>query len=705
MKITTFTRSLPIILMMTILSSVAWAQTPSSYLCSIRNDSLLTSKIYEFDIYLQKTDLSNVFELATFQAGIIVNSSILNGGTISATIVAGSSQLLTSQQPTAITFAGSPDYCIKLAPRSGPGHGSGAVISNVAPGTKVVRIRLTNTADFGQFSPNFAFNFVATPYNSIVSAYDQTSGVNIVITNAANQTVATMTNPILNAPVTAFNLTGGGTYCSGSTGALVGLDGSQTGVVYNLVKNTIATATNVAGTGAAVSFGLQTAGTYTATAYRKATYLTGTMTGSAIETPTTVLPTLSGLTSVCNGTTGVIYTTETGKTNYIWSVPSGGTITSGGTTSSNTATITWSSSGSQTVTVNYTDLGCTAATPTTYTVSVNALPVPAITGLATVCSGTSGVTYSTAPGMSGYSWAVSAGGAIITGATTNFITVNWNTAGAQTISVTYSDGNSCAALAPTLNNITINQSPTAPVVSTITQPTCTLATGSVLLTGLPSGSWTINPGPVAGSTATTTLSGLATGIHNYTVTNSLNCPSIPSGNVSIAAQPVSPTVNLGSNVTLCGNQSVVLDAGNAGSQFLWTPGGQITQTKSVDSVGLGMGAHTISVLVTAANTCSTSASITVTFDACTTIADDGDGVSIGVSPNPSSGLFYLTVNGLNEKAELTIYSTSGQIVYTEKLDNAGFVNKLIDLKSYPKGMYFIRLVTTHAMHSQKIVIQ
>ncbi|MFN8273380.1 MAG: hypothetical protein U0X58_00680 [Flavobacteriaceae bacterium] len=60
---------------------------------------------------------------------------------------------------------------------------------------------------------------------------------------------------------------------------------------------------------------------------------------------------------------------------------------------------------------------------------------------------------------------------------------------------------------------------------TITQPTCSTATGSIELTGLPAGTWTINPGAIAGSGANYTISGLIAGNYSYTVTNSVGCTS------------------------------------------------------------------------------------------------------------------------------------------------------------------------------------
>jgi hypothetical protein len=78
----------------------------------------------------------------------------------------------------------------------------------------------------------------------------------------------------------------------------------------------------------------------------------------------------------------------------------------------------------------------------------------------------------------------------------------------------------------------VNPLPNAPTVGIITQPTCALVTGSVVLNNLPSGNWTINPGGITGSGSSTTISGLAVGTHNFTVSNG-TCTS-PSVNVIIS---------------------------------------------------------------------------------------------------------------------------------------------------------------------------
>lgn len=82
----------------------------------------------------------------------------------------------------------------------------------------------------------------------------------------------------------AYNVTGGGSYCSGGSGVAVGLSNSQVVVSYQLQKDNVDTGSPVAGTGSAISFGNQTAvGTYTVVASNTngSCNLTLDMTGSA----------------------------------------------------------------------------------------------------------------------------------------------------------------------------------------------------------------------------------------------------------------------------------------------------------------------------------------------------------------------------------------------------------------------------------------
>ncbi len=86
-------------------------------------------------------------------------------------------------------------------------------------------------------------------------------------------------------------------------------------------------------------------------------------------------------------------------------------------------------------------------TATSFTVTVNPLPVPTISGTVTAAKGQEGVVYTTEPGKNNYDWEV-VGGTITSGGD-NFdaVTVTWGDVSPGTVTVTYKS-NGCAAETP-----------------------------------------------------------------------------------------------------------------------------------------------------------------------------------------------------------------------------------------------------------------
>jgi hypothetical protein len=155
----------------------------------------------------------------------------------------------------------------------------------------------------------------------------------------------------------------------------------------------------------------------------------------SVNTSQTVI--LTGLESVCEQSSGIIYTALPGMTNYTWNISSGGNLISDGDATTNTAEIKWNNPGSQSVSVNYTQPGCQTATPKVIDVTVNARSLPVITGVANLCAESKNVMYKTEPGMSNYVWEISPGGIITSGTEGNEIHVNWNASGDQFVKVNY----------------------------------------------------------------------------------------------------------------------------------------------------------------------------------------------------------------------------------------------------------------------------
>ena len=214
------------------------------------------------------------------------------------------------------------------------------------------------------------------------------------------------------------------------------------------------------------------------------------------------IPTIGSTNNPCVGSTNNIYYTESGQSNYFWTVTAGIIVSGQGTS---TIDVTWTGTGSQSVMVNYnSSFGCSATVPSVYNLFVNSFPGAAgpITGSANLCTGTNGVAYATAAvaNATSYDWNLPAGATIATGAGTSSITVNYGLA-AVSGNITVAGNNGCGSgvLSPNFN-VTIHEIPVAPVVT---------ALGSVLTSNAAAGNqWYYGGTIIAGATS-----------QSYTVTN------------------------------------------------------------------------------------------------------------------------------------------------------------------------------------------
>ncbi len=207
---------------------------------------------------------------------------------------------------------------------------------------------------------------------------------------------ATVTVAVTNPP-SAFTVTGGGSYCAGGTGVLVGVSSSNAGISYQLYNGATMMGAPIIGAGFGFNFPLQTvAGTYTVIANPgTACAVNGTGSASVVVNPLPTAFTVSGGGAYCAGSTGVhVYlNSSTIGVNYqlfVGSTPVGSPVPG---TSAALDFGVFTTAGTYTVTAINTATTCFNTMAGSVTISIN--PVPnayPVTGGGGYCTGGTGVT-------------------------------------------------------------------------------------------------------------------------------------------------------------------------------------------------------------------------------------------------------------------------------------------------------------------------
>ena len=245
---------------------------------------------------------------------------------------------------------------------------------------------------------------------------------------------------------------------------------------------------------------------------------------ASVEVTELVGITIIGDTEICQGETTFLSVEMEGE--YVWS------------TGAQTSTITVSEAGPYSVTLSLPN-GCSASA--TSNVIVNALPVPTISGITSICQGET-TTLTANDGVS-YRWNNNSTNASIT----------VGTAGMYTVTATNAQG--CSATASTY--LTVNALPT-PTISGITT-ICQGETTTLTANGGISYQWSDNS-----TNASITVN--TSGQYTVTVTNAQGCSATASTYVTVNALPV-PTITC--NTSICQGETTILTA-NGGTSYQWS---------------------------------------------------------------------------------------------------------------------------------------
>lgn len=466
-----------------------------------------------------------------------------------------------SASPT-ITVAGSSGFDAVIDLRSGACNGTSVTCMDA-------------TANGGSESISCSGLTVGTTYYIRVyhwlgsgTGYPSTRNFNITVYGACS------------AP-TAYSVTGGGSCCSGGSGATVGLGNSSSGCSYQLKLGASNVGSPVTGTGSAVSFGNQTsAGTYTVVATSGS--CTATMTGSALVTVVNP-PTASNAGSdqtVC-GTSATLAgnnpTTGTG----LWSIVSG----SGGSfanasqrntsftgTQGNIYSLVWTISNSP----------CTASSDTV-SITFVTNPTSASAGAdQNICGTTTSLTGNT-PSVGTGAWTIVSGsGGSITTASDPVSSFSGTAGTIYTLRWTVSNSPCTASTDDVIIRFYSEATANAGTDQTVCGNTA-LQLGGSIGGGASSATWTTSGNGTFSPNATTLAATYTPGSADVssglvTVTMNTNDPTGPCASANSAINITvgsNATTNAGSDQEICSTTPATLNGtmGGAASSITWTTNG------------------------------------------------------------------------------------------------------------------------------------
>ena len=439
----------------------------------------------------------------------------------------------------------------------------------------------------------------------------------------------------------------------------------------------------------------------------------------------------SSATTACTGVNTVFTNTSQGTVStYAWNFGTGASVASA--TTAGPHSVSWTTAGTKTITLTIT--GPTGTSTSTSTVVVTTVPTAAgsITGLATTCANSTGVTYSipSIATATGYTWTLPTGATITNGANTNNITVSFATSGG---SIQVAPTNTCGSGTASSTTVALTTVPTAagsitglattcanstgvtysiPSIATATGYTWVLPTGATITNGANTnnitvtfattggtiqvtptnscGNGTASPKTIAVTTIPTaagTITGLTTTCANSTgVTYSI--PSIATATGYTWSLPTGASITNGANTN-----SITVSFATTGGTIQVTPtnscGNGTASSKTVAVTTVPTAAGTITGLTT---TCANSTGVTYSIPVVTTATTYTWSLPTGVT----------ITNGTNTNSITISFATTGgsiQVTPTNACGNGASNSKTVSLTPVPTAAGAITGLTTTCANS------
>lgn len=620
---TSMTRPLAVTVNASVTPSVSIAANPGNTICSGTSVTFTATPTNggSTPSYQWKLNGTNVgTNSATY-----TNAALANGNTVSCVMTSNAACTSTSTATSnTVTMTVNSSVVPAVSISANPG-------STICSGTSVI---FTATPTNGGTTPSYQWKLNGTNVgtnsatytnaalvNSDVVSCVMTSNANCASPASATSNTVTMTVSGSVAPAVSIAANPGSTICTGTSVTFTATPtngGATPSYQWKLngtnVGTNSATYTNAALANADAVSCVMTSSSGCASP-TTATSNTVTITITTAVTPAVSIAAAPGST-ICGGTSVTFTATPTngGTTpSYQWKL-------NGGNVGTNSATYTNAAlaNNDQVSCVMTSNAGCLStptATSNTVTMTVSASVSPSVSITAnpgnTVCSGTS-VTF-TAVAVNGgstpaYQWQVNG---VNAGTNSDTYTSSALADGDVVTCILTSNASCASSSTATSNDITMSVSGSvAPTVSIAAAPGETVCIGTnVTFTATPgnggsspSYQWTLNGANVGTNSDTYSNNALVTGDQvQCTMTSNSTCATTSTATSQVITMTVNnslvPTVSASGPLTFCQGGSVELTA-SAAAGYVWSPGGETTQSITVDAAGV------YSVTVNDGNGCS-----------------------------------------------------------------------------------------------------
>jgi hypothetical protein len=216
-------------------------------------------------------------------------------------------------------------------------------------------------------------------------------------------------------------------------------------------------------------------------------------------------------------------------------------------------------------------------------------------------------------------------------------------------------------------------------------------TANAIATGVPPFSYVWQPGNMG----TQNVTGLCPGAYTVIVTDSTSCITTNTVIITEPSEINSTVTYTNSSCSTCADGTATVNPGdNANYLYLWSPGGQTTQT----IMGLLPGDY--SVCITNAGGCTTCDSINISL--ATAVNNQDLLNTIYIFPNPVTHFLKLKIESNGAlKTEVSITNILGLKTFTKKLEVQSFYEEEISVEHLPIGIYYLVIKTNEQVLTKK----